>query len=120
MISDQSNIGRKQIFEELPTPDKVKEGMLQKFTYKGIFIIVKLLLDIRSNMVQISQGKKIFSREHKKTVFKKPDNPIKGLDSIKLKEGSVKKGGVNNVEDVTKPDFKPKGQGGKSDEETKS
>lgn len=97
MISDQPNMGRKQIFDELPLPDKIDEGLLTKFTYKGIFIIVKLLLDIRSNLVKISEGKVIKPKgKHNQTFSKKyhkerkPDNPIKGIDTIKLTEGKIK------------------------------
>ncbi len=86
MINDRPNMGRKQIFDELPIPSKVEDGLLAKLTYRGVFIIVKLLLDIRLNLVRISEGKVIKPRG-KKQQFKKiekPDNPIKGMDKIQL------------------------------------
>ncbi len=141
MINEDPNMGRKQIFTELPLPSKVEEKGILTLIYKGVFIVVKLLLDIRLNLVKISEGKTI------KTKFKqgqensgkpdilKPDNPIKGLDNIKidpekmetikkgakltfknkksnfkLEEGSVRKGGVNQVSDTNKSDFTPTGQ----------
>ncbi len=142
MISDQPNMGRKQIFDELPLPSKIEDKLLAKFTYKGIFIVIKLLLDIRSNLVKISEGRVIKPRGQqiktfsKKPKERKPDNPIKGLDNIKvdpvkmatiekgakliktkvdnstvkLQEGSVNKGGVNDVSTVPKPEGDPKGQ----------
>ena len=139
MINNQSNMGREQIFKELPIPDKVEEKGIFKLIYKGIFICVKLLLDIRLNLVWISEGKVIKPRgkreKHKnfKRQERKPDNPIKGLDDIKidskkmetidkgakliLKEGSVVKGGVNNIKDVKKPDYITLGENKKEKKE---
>ncbi len=123
MINEDPNMGRKQIFTELPLPSKVEEKGILTLIYKGIFIAVKLLLDIRLNLVKISEGKTI------KTKFKqvqensgkpdipKPENPIKGLDNIKieeklvkLEEGSVSKGGVNDKPTTPRPTEEPKAQ----------
>ena len=131
MINNQSNMGREQVFKELPIPDKVEEKRIFKLIYKAIFICVKLLLDIRLNLVWISEGKVIKPRgkRDKHTNFKrqerKPENPIKGLDAIKidskkmetidkgakliLKEGSVVKGGVNDEPKTPRPE-EPKEQ----------
>jgi len=81
MINYDPNMSRKQIMEELPLPNKVedREDFLS-LLYKGIFIAVKLLLDIRLNLVKISEGKTI------KTSYKevKQTNPvIKKTDKIK-------------------------------------
>ena len=81
MINYDPNMSRKQIMEELPLPNKVedREDFLS-LLYKGIFIAVKLLLDIRLNLVKISEGKTI------KTNYKeqKQSNPvIKKSDKIK-------------------------------------
>ena len=118
MINNQSNMGREQIFKELQMPDKVEEKGIFKLIYKAIFICVKLLLDIRLNLVWISEGKVIKPRgkRDKHTNFKrqerKPENPIKGLDNIKvdkLQEGSVKKGGENDEPKTPRPE-EPKRQ----------
>lgn len=80
MINYDPNISRKQIMNELPIPSKVEEKGILSLMYKGIFIIVKLLLDIRLNLVKISEGKTI------KTKYKKSygDNPvIKEKDILK-------------------------------------
>jgi hypothetical protein len=79
MINTDPNMGRKQIFKELPIPSKIKEGHSTiTYIYKGIFIAVKLLLDIRLNLVKISEGKKINTRhqtsESENTVIKESDN----------------------------------------------
>lgn len=98
MITDKPNMGREQIFTELPLPSKVKEVTLQ-LIYKALFIIVKLLLDSRLNLVKISEGKSIQTKHQKiqqgsrgqRPDTKKPDNPIKGLDDIKIEDKPVVK-----------------------------
>ena len=155
MINEDPNMGRKQIFDELPLPSKVEEKGILNLIYKGVFIVVKLLLDIRLNLVKISEGKTIQTKykqspnSFKKSVktekpvdnavIKETDNVIVDAktDDIKLQEGSVKKGGVNETSDTNKPDFTPTStdspvkpetesseksteQGEKKDEETKS
>jgi len=81
MINSDPNMSRKQIFEELPLPSKMEGNeKFLSYIYKGIFIAIKLLLDIRLNLVKISEGKRI------ETTFKekKGDNPvIKNEDIIK-------------------------------------
>ena len=72
MINTDPNMGRKQIFKELPLPSKIEEGQILKYVYKGVFIVVKLLLDIRLNLVKISEGKKITTRHQES----KPENPV--------------------------------------------
>ena len=94
MINEDPNMGRKQIFTELPLPSKVEEKGILTLIYKGVFIAVKLLLDIRLNLVKISEGKTIktkFKQGQKlgrgeKSDTPKPDNPIKGLDNIKVED----------------------------------
>ena len=99
MINEDPNMGRKQIFNELPLPSKVKEVTLE-LIYKALFIIVKLLLDSRLNLVKISEGKAIktkhkdFQRRGQKSSTEKPvevENPIKGLDNIKIENKTVTK-----------------------------
>ncbi len=144
MINEDPNMGRKQIFDELPLPSKVEEKGIFKLIYKGVFVAVKLLLDIRLNLVKISEGKKIQtvanSPVRNKNVSRTPikvDNAvIKNTDNItvedkpikitvdekvdtKLEEGSVNKGGVNDVPTTPRPEQPPTGQGEKTDEETK-
>ncbi len=94
MINEDPNMGRKQIFDELPLPSKVEEKGIFKLIYKGVFVAVKLLLDIRLNLVKISEGKKIQtianSPVKSKNVNKAPtkvDNAvIKNTDNIDIKE----------------------------------
>lgn len=92
MINEDPNMGRKQIFTELPLPSKVEEKGILTLIYKGVFIAVKLLLDIRLNLVKISEGKTIKTkfkqvpRRVEKTDTSKPENGIKGLDNIKIEE----------------------------------
>lgn len=80
MINTKPNMSSRQIFEELPVPDKIDTSNILIYIYKGVFIVIKLLLDIRLNLVKISEGKQI------KTRFKeeKQENPvIKNTDVIK-------------------------------------
>ena len=81
MINIDPNMGRKQIFDELPLPDKIeeKENFLF-YLYKGVFICVKLLLDIRLNLVKMSEGKQISTRH---TEVKQPNPVIKDTDKLK-------------------------------------
>lgn len=60
MINYDPNISRKQVQDELPLPSQIenREDFLM-LLYKGVFICVKLLLDIRLNIVKLSEGKKI-------------------------------------------------------------
>ncbi len=109
MINEDPNMGRKQIFTELPLPSKVEEKGILTLIYKGIFIAVKLLLDIRLNLVKISEGKTIktkFKQVHNRVIkshTSKPDNPIKGLDNIKVetKLDDVKASNETETIDVT-------------------
>ena len=135
MINEDPNMGRKQIFTELPLPSKVEEKGILTLIYKGVFIAVKLLLDIRLNLVKISEGKTIKTKykqvtdRNEKSNTSEPENPIKGLDSIKIenkKEVKTEKPYVAPVEEKedTKPipetdsSEKPTAQGEKSDEAT--
>lgn len=80
MITDQPNMSKVEVFKELPLPSKADVKVGDRIIYKAIFICVKLLLDIRLNLVKISEGKKI------KTSYRKikRDNPvIKDKDNIK-------------------------------------
>lgn len=83
MINADPNMSRKQILQELPLPSKLVEDgtLVQKMIYTGVFIAVKLLLDIRLNLVKISEGKAIKTR-HKED-SNKPENGIRGLDKLK-------------------------------------
>jgi len=96
MINEDPNMGRKQIFTELPLPSKVEEKGILTLIYKGVFIGVKLLLDIRLNLVKISEGKTIktkykqeagrLSRSDKPVRSKSVDNAvIKDTDNITVK-----------------------------------
>ena len=64
--------------KEIPVPSEVTKGnSILSLIYKGVFIIIKLLLDIRLNLVKISEGKTIKTK-HKKvsggnTVIKDTD-----------------------------------------------
>ncbi len=106
MINEDPNMGRKQIFSELPLPSKVEEKGILTLIYKGVFIVVKLLLDIRLNLVKISEGKPIKtkhkefqSRSQKSTTEKPVDNAvIKSTDNIKVED---------NKKDVNIADEKP-------------
>ncbi len=104
MINEDPNMGRKQIFSELPLPSKVEEKGILTLIYKGVFIVVKLLLDIRLNLVKISEGKPIktkhkeFQGRDQKPVTEKTDmsvpvdNPvIKNTDEIKVEDKPVVK-----------------------------
>lgn len=78
MINYDPNMSRKQIIKELPLPAKsgIGDGLI--LIYKAVFIAIKILLDIRLNLVKISEGKKIQTK-HKKstggnTVIKDKDN----------------------------------------------
>lgn len=144
MINEDPNMGRKQVFSELPLPSKVEEKGILTLIYKGVFIAVKLLLDIRLNLVKISEGKPIktkhkeFQVRVQKSITDKPvDNAvIKSTDNIKVedpiageglnvtpttekkdtefKEDSVNKGGVNEKPTTPRPEA-PRGQESKSD-----
>lgn len=82
MINNKPNMSRKKIFQELPTPselDKKEEPKTLKYIYKGIYICVKLLLDMRLNLVKVSEGKQIKTKPKKYNV----DNPvIKDTDKL--------------------------------------
>lgn len=132
MINEDPNMGRKQIFSELPLPSKVEEKGILTLIYKGVFIGVKLLLDIRLNLVKISEGKTIKTKYKQESVksdkYKKLENPIKGLDDIKIdtkvdefKFPVVKNEEVKTTVDnsIVKKSEEPQ-KGGKTDEETKS
>lgn len=95
MINDKPNMSRKQIFDELPVPDKIDaEKLSLKYLYKGIYIIIKLLLDLRLNMVKLSEGKPIKTKHKEYRKADKPNTPvdnavIKDSDSVEIekKEG---------------------------------
>ena len=105
MINEDPNMGRKQIFSELPLPSKVEEKGILTLIYKGVFIVVKLLLDIRLNLVKISEGKPIktkhkeFQARSQKPASEKPvDNPvIKNTDEIKVEDVPSSKEKPENV-----------------------
>ena len=61
MINDKPNMGSVQIFKELLSPSELEKekGSISHHIYKAVFVCVKLLLDIRLNLVKISEGKKI-------------------------------------------------------------
>lgn len=63
MINYDPNMSRKQVMEELPLPNKIEYNSavadMLGYIYKAVFIAVKLLLDVRLNLVKISEGKKI-------------------------------------------------------------
>lgn len=81
MINYDPNMPKRQIMKELPMPSKIgEEESILSFIYKGIFIAVKILLDIRLNLVKISEGKKIKTK-HKE--IKQPNAVIKETDKIK-------------------------------------
>ncbi len=83
MITNDPNMAKVQIFKELPLPSKVDNKGLLVLIYTGVFIAVKLLLDIRLNLVKISEGKTI-KTNHKKFKKNNNDNPvIKKTDKIK-------------------------------------
>ena len=78
MINSDPNMSRKQILQELPIPEKADVTTHgSKLVYKAVFIAVKLLLDIRLNLVKISEGKRI------KTNYKKLTNEYTGGKIIK-------------------------------------
>ncbi len=116
MINEDPNMGRKQIFSELPLPSKVEEKGILNLIYKGVFIIVKLLLDIRLNLVKISEGKPIktkhkeFQNRGQKPSTEKPvDNAvIKDTDNITVKtkvdDSTVDVEASNKVEPELKAD----------------
>lgn len=89
MINNKPNMGRKQIFEELPSPtelEKQEEPKILLLIYKGIYIGVKLLLDVRLNLVKVSENKTI-KTANKKVKSHKSSNPvIKDSDLKKLKD----------------------------------
>ena len=88
MINNSPNMGKTQIFNELPLPSKAGIGEGLTLIYKAIFICVKLLLDIRLNLVMISEGKKIQTK-HKTFNKKKSNNGnlvIKDSDNINLEK----------------------------------
>lgn len=91
MINYDPNMSRKQITEEMPLPTKLEQKGIFTLIYKGVFIAVKLLLDIRLNLVKISEGK-VIKTSHKSLTneytggrtIKKQSNPvIKKTDKIK-------------------------------------
>lgn len=85
MINYDPNMSRKQIMEKLPLPHKIenREDFLS-ILYKGVFIAVKLLLDIRLNLVKISEGKTI------KTKYKEVKNTPKVDNAVIKKEWKIK------------------------------
>lgn len=89
MINDSPNMSRKQIFGELPSPsqlEKQEEPKMLLLIYKAVYIGVKLLLDVRLNLVKISENKTIKTGKVKKKKFSKPSNAvIKDEDMKKLK-----------------------------------
>lgn len=140
MINEDPNMGRKQIFNEMPLPSKVEEKGILNLIYKGVFITVKLLLDIRLNLVKISEGKTIQTKykqtsnslKKSATTEKPVDNAvIKQTDSVivESKSDNVKVGdSTASTEEKpdtltgkseTESDEKPTEQGEKKDEETK-
>jgi len=97
MINEDPNMGRKQIFTELPLPSKVEEKGILTLIYKGVFIIVKLLLDIRLNLVKISEGKTI------KTKFKQVQNRGEKSDTPKPETGNPV---IKNTDNIVVVDTK--------------
>ncbi len=89
MINNSPNMSKTQIFNELPLPENADVTTYgSKVIYKAIFICVKLLLDIRLNLVMISEGKKIQTK-HKTFNKKKSNNGnlvIKDSDNINLEK----------------------------------
>ena len=85
MINSDQNMGRKQIFKELPLPSKVEKVTLE-LIYKALFIIVKLLLDSRLNLVKMSEGKPIITRHKDEGRDKKSVISEKPVDNAVIKE----------------------------------
>lgn len=110
-LNDNTNMGRREIFKELPLPSKVEEKGILNLIYKGIFIIVKLLLDIRLNLVKLSSGEKIktIGNSPRKNYFKdfkhkKNDSSKKPVDNAVIKETDeikVEDKPVTKVDDST-------------------
>jgi hypothetical protein len=85
MINDKPNMSKVQIFEELPLPSVLakEKGCISRYIYKGVYIAVKLLLDIRLNLVKISEGKKIKTKHNVPPAKKSGGNAvIKETDKI--------------------------------------
>lgn len=83
-------ITRQDVFKEIPTPDevaKMKEPPMLMLIYKALFMILRLTLDIRWNIVLLDGGKNIKRnvRTSKKEV--EGDNPvIKKTDNLKIED----------------------------------
>jgi len=88
MINYDPNMSRKQIMDEMLTPSKLgnddkNPDFWYQLIYKGVFIAIKLLLDIRLNLVKISEGKTINTNYKKVKKIKQPNAVIKDTDKIK-------------------------------------
>lgn len=127
MINEDPNMGRKQIFDELPIPSKVEEKGIFKLIYKGVFVAVKLLLDIRLNLVKISEGKKI------QTIANSPvRNKNVNKTQVKVDNAVIKKSVIITIDKVddaeivdpfsikSKPTEQRKQTDEKTNEETKN
>lgn len=108
MINEDPNMGRKQIFSELPLPSKVEEKGISNLIYKGVFVAVKLLLDIRLNLVKISEGQTIKTKHKQVPYNKKVEKPvdnavIKSTDDIKIDEKIIE----SNKDSIKKDELDP-------------
>jgi len=122
MINEGKNMGRREIFEELPLPSKVEEKGILNLIYKGVFITVKLLLDIRLNLVKISEGEKIrtIGNSPRKNYIKKDYKSEKknNVSGTKVDNAVIKD--TDNIEVPTHQISEKQKDQGEKNEETKS
>lgn len=82
-------IDRRDVFKEIISPEafnKAKPEEKSNLLYKAVYMGLRLLLDVRWNIVQLDGGENI-KRNLKKQVTKKEDNPvIKVTDNIEVKK----------------------------------
>ena len=85
MITDKPNMSKVQIFKELPLPSVLEKekGCISHYIYKAVFIAIKLLLDIRLNLVKISEGKRIKTKHKEIPKSTVGNTVIKETDKIK-------------------------------------
>lgn len=81
-------ITAQDIYKEIKSPEeveKMEEPPMLKLIYRGIFMCVRLLVDIRANQVKMSKGIEIVPERKEKKKFE-GNTVIKSADNIVIEK----------------------------------
>lgn len=81
-------ITAQDIYKEIKSPEeveKMEEPPMLKLIYRGIFMCVRLLVDIRANQVKMSKGIEIVPERKEKKKFE-GNTVIKSTDNIVIEK----------------------------------